>query len=106
MAVIKQSSNVNTNPNPYNVSNPHPGLGVDPNIINEFGHTKYPKYVDHPTEKEVVQIIQSMGKDQFITHKVKNDHPKRILVQNEAEEKALLGGIEKAKPKSWDKGLS
>lgn len=29
----------------YDVSNPHPGFGKDPNIINEFGHTKYPMYV-------------------------------------------------------------
>lgn len=29
----------------YNVSNPHPLYGKDPNIINEFGHTMYPKWV-------------------------------------------------------------
>ena len=29
----------------YDVSNPHPGYGKDPNILNEFGHTKYPMYV-------------------------------------------------------------
>lgn len=29
----------------WNVSNPHPGYGKDPNILNEFGHTKYPMYV-------------------------------------------------------------
>jgi hypothetical protein len=29
----------------WNVSNPHPGFGKDPNILNEFGHTKYPMYV-------------------------------------------------------------
>ena len=27
------------------VSNPHPGFGKDPNILNEYGHTKYPMYV-------------------------------------------------------------
>ena len=31
--------------NPYGVSNPHPGFGKDPNILNEFGHTKYPMWV-------------------------------------------------------------
>lgn len=30
----------------YDVSNPHPGFGKDPNILNEFGHTKYPRWVD------------------------------------------------------------
>ncbi len=29
----------------YDVSNPHPGYGTDPNILNEYGHTKYPMYV-------------------------------------------------------------
>jgi len=34
------------NLNPYSVENPHPGFGKDPNIINEYGHTKYPKWVN------------------------------------------------------------
>lgn len=29
----------------WDVSNPHPGFGKDPNILNEYGHTKYPMYV-------------------------------------------------------------
>jgi hypothetical protein len=29
----------------YSVENPHPDFGKDPNILNEFGHTKYPMYV-------------------------------------------------------------
>lgn len=100
MAVIKQKAETEVgNPNPHNVSNPHPGLGIDPNIINEFGHTKYPKWIDHPTEKEVVHINESVGKDQFKKHIVKNEHPKRVLVQNEKEEAELLGKV-----KGWDKG--
>lgn len=42
----------------YDVSNPHPGYGKDPNILNEYGHTKYPMYVGN------------------------------VIVQNEEEEKA------------------
>lgn len=30
----------------WDVSNPHPGFGKDPNIANEFGHTKYPMWVN------------------------------------------------------------
>ncbi len=45
----------------YDVSNPHPGSGKDPNILNESGHTKYPMWVN--------------GK----------------IANNEAEEKALKG---------------
>jgi len=48
------------NLNPYSVENPHPGFGKDPNIINELGHTKYPKWVNG------------------------------VVVQNEEEENALL----------------
>lgn len=29
----------------WDVANPHPGLGKDPNIGNEFGHTVYPKMI-------------------------------------------------------------
>lgn len=29
----------------YTVENPHPGFGKDPNILNEYGHTKYPMWV-------------------------------------------------------------
>lgn len=29
----------------YDVSNRHPGFGKDPNILNEFGHSVYPKMV-------------------------------------------------------------
>jgi hypothetical protein len=45
----------------YGVSNPHPGFGKDPNILNEYGHTKYPMWVNGE------------------------------LAHNEAEEKALRG---------------
>jgi hypothetical protein len=41
----------------YDVTNPHPGYGKDPNILNEFGHTKYPMYVGtvivHNEEEEL-----------------------------------------------------
>lgn len=48
----------------WTVSNPHPGFGIDPNILNELGHTKYPMYVGS------------------------------VIVHNEAEEKALKGEVE------------
>lgn len=40
----------------YTVSNPHPGYGKDPNILNEFGHTVYPKmvYPNGPKGESVV----------------------------------------------------
>jgi hypothetical protein len=33
------------NVHPWGVENPHPGFGKDPNIANEYGHTKYPMFV-------------------------------------------------------------
>jgi len=47
----------------YDVSNPHPGFGKDPNILNEFGHTKYPMFVGS------------------------------VIVNNEEEEKAAKGEV-------------
>lgn len=61
----------------HDVSNPHPGFGKDPNILNEYGHTMYPKYVGD------------------------------VIVQNEAEEKALLNkeapAAAPAAPEGWGK---
>ena len=56
----------------YGVSNPHPGFGKDPNILNEFGHTKYPMWVNGQ------------------------------IANNEAEEKALRGEIEPIKSPETD----
>jgi len=39
----------------YDLSNPHPGFGIDPNIINEYGHTLYPKWVKVGDEMVIVQ---------------------------------------------------
>ena len=49
------------NMHPWSVENLHPGYGKDPNILNEFGHTKYPMFVG------------------------------KVIVNNEEEEKAARG---------------
>ncbi len=36
------------NISPWTVENPHPGFGKDPNILNEYGHSQYPMWVDNP----------------------------------------------------------
>jgi hypothetical protein len=67
-----------TKRDPYNVSNPHPGFGTDKNIGNEFGHTLYPRYIEH--------------------------EGKRVIVENAEAEAALVGGGKKEetkKPASW-----
>lgn len=55
----------------YSVDNPHPGYGKDPNILNEFGHTKYPMWVG------------------------------KVIVNNEDEEKAARGETVAPKPAGW-----
>lgn len=52
----------------YSVENPHPGYGKDPNILNEFGHTKYPMWVG------------------------------KVIVNNEEEEKAARGEVKPTAP--------
>jgi hypothetical protein len=36
---------IDINPVNYSLENPHPGYGKDPNILNELGHSTYPKMV-------------------------------------------------------------
>ena len=56
---------------PYGPGNPHPLHGVDPNIMNEFGHTHYPKWVngvlckDEKHEKEVLGEEVKDGKKKW-----------------------------------------
>jgi len=57
---------ININLNPWTVDNPHPGFGKDPNILNEYGHTEYPMWVDDPRQPG-----------------------KRVIVNNKAEFEAL-----------------
>lgn len=57
--------------NKHSLENPHPGYGKDPNIINEYGHSIYPKWV-YPA-----------GKDQ-----------PGLIVNNAEEENVALGKVE------------
>ena len=51
----------------HDVSNPHPAFGKDPNIINEYGHTHYPKWVEN--EKGECVIVQDAKEEQELTGK-------------------------------------
>jgi hypothetical protein len=46
--------NMNVPIGKWDVANPHPNLGKDPNIGNEFGHTFYPKMLYIDTKPVVV----------------------------------------------------
>ncbi len=63
----------NINLNPWSVENPHPGFGTDPNILNEYGHTEYPMWVDDP-----------------------NVPGNRVIVKDKAEYEALLNAAKPA----------
>jgi len=44
----------------HGVANPHPGFGKDSNIGNEFGHTKFPMWVDSKIAKERIIVNNEM----------------------------------------------
>lgn len=46
----------------YDVSNPHPGFGKDPNILNEYGHTKYPMFVGNVIVKNEEEELAERAK--------------------------------------------
>lgn len=54
---------ININVNPWTVENPHPGFGKDPNILNEYGHTEYPMWVNDPADNTKRIIVNS--KEEF-----------------------------------------
>lgn len=40
----------------YTLDKPHPGYGKDPNVINQLGHTLYPKWIDSKIEGKRVIV--------------------------------------------------
>lgn len=100
----------------WTVSVPHPEYdpeNLEGNIINVFGHTRYPKYVDHPTKKEVHVTRTYFDKDKSVNNRIvcdgqdgRPDIPEKVLVNSKEEEDALLAGEELKKPavnKGWKK---
>lgn len=55
----------------YDVSNPHPGFGKDPNILNEYGHTKYPMWVNGKVANNEAEEKELKGE----TVQLKTDGP-------------------------------
>lgn len=76
----------------FTVANPHPGFGKDPNIINEFGHTRFPRWVEN-IKNEIAKT--KAGKPIF----------ERVLVQDAKEEAEVTGNKPVIKAKGdWAKG--
>lgn len=88
----------------YSVKTPHPSFGIDPNIRNEYGHTNYPKYIEHPWKKQTHVTTTYVGKDQSVTNRIQTDIPERVLVNDEAEEKRVLSEKNPNQPPSIAEG--
>jgi len=73
----------------YSVRNPHPGFGNDPNIINEYGHTQYPKWISHPFEKEVHVTTTYLSNKESRTNRIETDIPLQVLVESADKEAEL-----------------
>ena len=43
----------------YSLDNPHPGFGKDTNIVNEYGHTVYPKMVYPDGPMTVGKVVRN-----------------------------------------------
>jgi hypothetical protein len=75
----------------YTVRNPHPAFGIDPNIKNEYGHTNYPKYIDHPWKKRTDSVTTYFGRNgESKTTVIESDFPEQVMVKDEDEEKKVL----------------
>lgn len=59
----------------YSVSNPHPGFGKDPNIINELGHTKYPMWITSKLTGAKVLVNNSQEEAQHTQEPEKPQEP-------------------------------
>lgn len=60
----------------FDVSNPHPGYGKDPNILNEYGHTQWPKMI-YPNGKDLPGVIVNSEEEEARYYKpeLKQDGP-------------------------------
>ncbi len=62
---------------PYSLSNPHPLYGKDPNIMNESGHTHYPKWITVEDKQVLVNDAKHekelLGIKEIVKHKVDSE---------------------------------
>lgn len=112
----------------FSVRDPHPGWNAedpenpfDPNIKNEFGHTHYPKWIEHPWKKETQVSMTSVNIGGGQTKQERNEHkvdkrgrefPLKVLVHSKEEEDKVMSEKDQRttpkddsdeKPKGWSK---
>ena len=81
----------------YGPANPHPGHGVDENIMNEYGHTHYPKYVHKFDDKGkiMVEVVKGMmANDKGIQYEtiMERIYASKIVKDEEEEDEANAEG--------------
>ena len=62
----------------YSLSNPHPGYGKDPNILDELGRTEYPKKIFSKVENKRVTVNNPTEEEQHTGKKTKEQKPAKI----------------------------
>lgn len=61
--------------NMYGPANPHPGFGKDPDILNEYGHSAYPKMV-YPQGKNAPGVAVNNAEEE---HAALNPEPEEYV---------------------------
>jgi hypothetical protein len=75
----------------YTLENPHPGYGTDPNIINEYGHTLYPKWIDSKIEGKRIVVNSPMEEAQHTEVKEEKKEEKKVKKEVKEEPEAPDG---------------
>jgi len=94
----------------YNISNPHPMHGKDPNILNEFGHTEYPKFLHkfHPEKGHIMKTGEGKFNDPHDSIIVNDEDEEADQVANGYAEKWIKPDkvkVAKAKTADWDQEI-
>lgn len=78
----------------YTVGNPHPLFGKDDNIINEFGHSRFPMYVHKYDDKGKITHTPIIVKDERGNdHLHSRDYDSRIVNNEDELEEAISDGF-------------
>lgn len=67
----------------FSVSNPHPGFGKDPNILNEYGHTKFPMWIDSKRTGERI-IVENEKEKQY--HEMSDEELKQSETKSNTDQ--------------------
>ena len=75
----------------YSLENPHPMYGKDPNIINELGHTIYPKMI-YPQGRDFPGIVVHSAREEA---ELLNKEPEEVKAENHSSAADEIEELEK-----------